>query len=168
MARQIDIASVECDCGHQSHFVEGVIWSMQETSRRSRGREVGLGSSETPEHGIIFSGGSVIAIKCPKLGRVPIEETQGQPHSETAHRLPRETPRYTARQGQFLAFIHLYTKLNRRPPAEADIAQYFRISPPTVHSMVMTLHQHGMISRQPGEARSIRLLIDSAALPPLE
>lgn len=27
---------------------------------------------------------------------------------------------FTAKQGQYLAFIHTYTLLNRRPPAEAD------------------------------------------------
>ena len=29
---------------------------------------------------------------------------------------------FTARQGQFLAFIYWYTKLNREPPAESDVA----------------------------------------------
>jgi hypothetical protein len=35
---------------------------------------------------------------------------------------------FTPRQGQYLAFIHLYTRLHRRPPAEADMRQYFRVS----------------------------------------
>jgi hypothetical protein len=30
-------------------------------------------------------------------------------------------PRFTERQGQYLAFIYYYTKLNGRPPAEADM-----------------------------------------------
>jgi hypothetical protein len=29
---------------------------------------------------------------------------------------------FTHLQGQYLAFIHLYTKLNRQAPAEADIS----------------------------------------------
>jgi hypothetical protein len=29
---------------------------------------------------------------------------------------------FTPKQGQYLAFIHLYTRLHRRPPAETDIA----------------------------------------------
>jgi hypothetical protein len=32
------------------------------------------------------------------------------------------TPPYTPRQGQFLAFIHHYTTLHGRPPAEAEMA----------------------------------------------
>jgi hypothetical protein len=32
---------------------------------------------------------------------------------------------FTPKQGQYLAYIHLYTRLHRRPPAEADIQQYF-------------------------------------------
>jgi hypothetical protein len=49
---------------------------------------------------------------------------------------------FTPKQGQYLAFIHLYTRLHRRPPAEADMQEYFRVSPPSVHQMVLTwLHQ---------------------------
>ena len=33
--------------------------------------------------------------------------------------------KYTERQGQYLAYIHTYTKLHRRPPAEADIQFLF-------------------------------------------
>jgi len=46
---------------------------------------------------------------------------------------------FTAKQGQYLAFIHLYTRLHRRPPAETDMQQYFQVTPPSVHQMVLTL-----------------------------
>jgi Mn-dependent DtxR family transcriptional regulator len=69
---------------------------------------------------------------------------------------------FTPKQGQYLAFIHLYTRLHRRPPAEADIQQYFRVSPPSVHQMVLTLERAGFIKRQPTVARSIELLVDPA------
>ena len=59
----------------------------------------------------------------------------------------------TARQGQFLAFIHHYTKLHGRPPAEADMVRYFEVSPPSVHTMVKTLERRGFIGREPGKAR---------------
>ena len=81
---------------------------------------------------------------------------------------PDTKPEYTPRQGQFLAFIHHYAKLNRRPPAEADMARYFRITPPSAHQMVVTLEQHGLIERVPGQARSIRLLLAREDLPDLE
>ncbi|MEE9295616.1 MAG: MarR family transcriptional regulator [Phycisphaerae bacterium] len=77
-------------------------------------------------------------------------------------------PEYTPRQGQFLAFIHYYSKLNGCPPAENDMVRYFRITPPSAHQMVVTLEQRGLIERVPGRARSIRLLLDREDLPDLE
>ena len=74
---------------------------------------------------------------------------------------------FTAKQGQYLAFIHLYTRLHRRPPAETDMQEYFRVSPPSVHQMVVTLERAGLIKRQPRTARSIEVLVDSADLPEL-
>jgi Mn-dependent DtxR family transcriptional regulator len=76
-------------------------------------------------------------------------------------------PRYTHRQGQYLAFIHYYTKLNRQAPAEADVQRYFGVSPPTVHQMILKLEQLGLVSRVPGQARSVRLLLDEGELPKL-
>ena len=76
--------------------------------------------------------------------------------------------RFTERQGQYLAFIHLYTLLNRIPPAEADIQAYFGVSAPAVHQMVITLHNIGLIERIPRQARSIRLLVSPHLLPTLE
>jgi repressor LexA len=74
---------------------------------------------------------------------------------------------FTPRQGQYLAYIHLYTRLHRRPPAEADIQQYFQVTPPSVHQMVVTLERAGFIRRQPRVARSIELLVDPKHLPEL-
>ena len=76
-------------------------------------------------------------------------------------------PAFTPRQGQYLAFIHAYTLVNGRPPAEADMMRFFRVTPPTVHQMVLTLEQAGFISRQPGVPRSIAVLLNRAALPEL-
>jgi DNA-binding MarR family transcriptional regulator len=36
---------------------------------------------------------------------------------------------------------------------------YFATTPPSVHRMVVELETKGLISRQPGQARSIELLI---------
>src|SRR3546814_13144510 len=46
--------------------------------------------------------------------------------------------RFTDKQGQYLAFIDAYTRVNGRPPAEADMQRHFRVSPPSVHQMVLT------------------------------
>jgi DNA-binding MarR family transcriptional regulator len=74
---------------------------------------------------------------------------------------------YTSRQGQFLAYIHHYTTLHGRPPAEAELVQFFQVTPPSVHQMVLTLERRGLITRAPGEARSIRLKLPPEELPPL-
>lgn len=75
---------------------------------------------------------------------------------------------YTAKQGQYLAFIFYYTKIHRVAPAEADMEKYFKVSPPSVHQMVLTLEANGFIARVPGQGRSIRLLIPREELPDLE
>ena len=39
--------------------------------------------------------------------------------------------------------------------AEADMERYFRVTPPSVHQMVLTLEAKGLIERTPGLGRSI-------------
>ena len=75
---------------------------------------------------------------------------------------------FTALQGQYLAFIYSYSKLNRRAPAEQDMQRYFRVTPPTVHRMVLELEKRGLLSRQPHQPRSIQLLVPFDLLPPLD
>jgi DNA-binding MarR family transcriptional regulator len=74
---------------------------------------------------------------------------------------------FTAKQGQYLAYIHLYMRLHRRPPAETDMQEHFRVSPPSVHQMVLTLERAGFIRRRPRTPRSIELLVDPSQLPDL-
>jgi len=75
---------------------------------------------------------------------------------------------FTPKQGQYLAFIYYYTKINKRPPAEADIQWYFRVTPPTVHQMILRLEERGLIKRIPGQARTIEVLVPPEQLPLLE
>ena len=74
---------------------------------------------------------------------------------------------YTAKQGQYLAFIYYYTKIHRRAPSEADMQGYFRVSPPSVHQMVLSLEKLGFIERTPGRGRSLKLLFPREQLPDL-
>ncbi len=74
---------------------------------------------------------------------------------------------YTARQGQYLAFIYYYAKIHRQPPAEADMQRYFQVSPPTVHQMILSLEKSGLIERIPGQGRSLKLLLPRERLPDL-
>ena len=77
-------------------------------------------------------------------------------------------PDYTQKQGQYLAFIYYYTKVNKRAPAEVDIQCFFSVSPPTVHQMILTLEKLGFITRDPGKARTIKVLLSPDQLPYLE
>jgi SOS-response transcriptional repressor LexA len=77
-------------------------------------------------------------------------------------------PEFTRKQGQYLAFIYHYTKINRQPPAEADMQRFFRATPSAVHQMVVILEEKGFISRIPGKARSIEVLLPPNKLPELE
>ncbi len=77
-------------------------------------------------------------------------------------------PLFTPLQGQYLAFIHAYTLVNGQPPAEHEMMRFFRVTPPTVHRMVVTLEQASLISRQPGTPRSIVVLVHENHLPRLK
>jgi Mn-dependent DtxR family transcriptional regulator len=77
------------------------------------------------------------------------------------------TANFTERQGQYLAFIVFYTKINGRPPAEGDMQEYFKVTPPTVHQMVVRLDSLGLIKRTPGVGRSIQVLVPLDKIPAL-
>ena len=76
--------------------------------------------------------------------------------------------RYTQRQGQYLAFIYYYTRIHRRAPSEAELQQYFSVSWPSVHRMILTLERLDLVERTPGHARSVRVLLPREDLPDLE
>jgi DNA-binding MarR family transcriptional regulator len=59
------------------------------------------------------------------------------------------------------------TRLHRRPPAETDMQEYFRVSPPSVHQMVLSLERARLIKRLPRTPRSIEVLVDPKDLPEL-
>ena len=75
---------------------------------------------------------------------------------------------FTQKQGQYLAFIYVYSRIFRQAPAEADMQRHFRVSPPSVHQMVLGLERHGLIRRQQGVARSIDILVPPQDLPILD
>lgn len=79
-----------------------------------------------------------------------------------------EVKPFTAKQGQYLAFIHYYTKIHGTPPAETDLRRFFGVTPPVVHQMIMLLEARGFIDREPRKARTIRLRLTRAQLPDLE
>lgn len=76
--------------------------------------------------------------------------------------------KFTEKQGQYLSFIAHYIMLNGRSPAESDIQRYFKVTPPTVHQMVVKLERLGLITRTPNVARSIRVEISPEDVPRLK
>ena len=76
--------------------------------------------------------------------------------------------KWTEKQGQYLAFLYNYTKIHGRSPAEAEMERCFRVTPPTVHQMILRLEEKGLISRVPGQARSIKLLVPDKEIPQLQ
>ena len=54
------------------------------------------------------------------------------------------------------------------PPAEKDLQRYFQITPPTVREVVVKLNQLSLISRIPGQARTMKVELSVAELPFLD
>ena len=79
-----------------------------------------------------------------------------------------DVAQFTNRQGQYLAYIHLYRKLHRKGPSGADMVQYFRVAPPSVQQMIVNLEHMGLITREPGVPRSVRVAIAVDEIPDLE
>ena len=88
-------------------------------------------------------------------------------HDSVELSIPGNRNLYTGKQGQYLAFIYYYTKINGRPPAEADMERFFRVSPPSVHQMLDALEKKQLMARIPRKARSITLLLHPTQLPTL-
>lgn len=78
------------------------------------------------------------------------------------------SPRFTEKQGQYLAFIYMYSLVNGRPPAEADMQRFFEVTPPSVHNMIVELERRGLIRRIPRQPRSIQVTIPARDLPTLQ
>ena len=74
-------------------------------------------------------------------------------------------PTFTVRQGEYLAFIHRYTTKVGVSPSFEDIARHFGTAPPNVNGMIKTLERRGLLSRSPGVARSLRVLVPAEVLP---
>ena len=90
------------------------------------------------------------------------------PPKRPAKATQKTPPRFTAKQGQYLAYLYLYRKLHRQSPAESEIGRYFRVSPPSVHQMILKLEELGLITRQPGVPRSVRVAVPRSEIPELE
>ena len=75
---------------------------------------------------------------------------------------------YTEKEGQYLAFIFYYKKINGVSPAQIDLQRYFEVSPPTVHNMILKLEKKNLINRVPNAPRSLTINIKECELPRLQ
>ena len=90
-----------------------------------------------------------------------MNQKSGAAHQPSAHS-------FTEKQGQYLAFIYTYSHMFHCAPAETDMQRHFRVSPPSVHQMIVTLERNGFIRRQAGAPRSIEILVPPQRLPILQ
>ena len=72
---------------------------------------------------------------------------------------------FTPTQGRYLSFIDAFTKYHGYPPSETEIATAISVTTPSVNQMVKTLEKKGLIVRQPGQPRTIEVLIPSDKIP---
>ena len=87
-------------------------------------------------------------------------------HGTLSVSIPASSPApFTEQQGQYLAFIYAYTKVNGRPPAQADMQRFFAVTAPSVHQMVLNLERRGLLRRTPRCARSLEVLVAPEHLP---
>src|SRR3546814_12216742 len=75
--------------------------------------------------------------------------TVGGPDESTVRAMSFSENRFTGKQGQYLAFIDAYTHVNRRPPAQADMQRYLRVSPPSPPLMLLTRDRTALLPPPP-------------------
>ena len=78
------------------------------------------------------------------------------------------SPSFTARQGEYLTFIQRFTQKFGIAPSFDEIGAHFGTTPPSVNNMIKTLCARGLLSKLPGVARSLRVLVPASQLPESE
>ena len=77
-------------------------------------------------------------------------------------------PRLSRVQGQLVAFVYWYSKIHRVPPSENEIAEFLEVRGPSAHQMIVRLSARGILSRRPGEPRTIKVLLPRDEIPDLD
>ena len=65
----------------------------------------------------------------------------------------------TTRQREYVSFIKAFTDRWGVPPSFEEIGRHFETTAPSVNGMVKTLEARGFLSRVPGAARTLRVLV---------
>ncbi len=147
MPKEIFFSSYLCDCGHQIDFCENTVSEVKQKSQSKRQWLMESCKDPAEEHVVVFEAGKMVDILCPDEG--------GR----------QKKPKFTEKQGQYLAFIHQYTNVHGVAPAEHEMQRRFGVSPASVHQMIIKLEEKRLIERTPGIARSIRVLVPARDLP---
>lgn len=101
--------------------------------------------------------------------RVPVNPSEVQAHRTLLlGGVPAVARALTRTQGQYLAYIHYYTLVHRRPPSENEIADFFSVRGPSAHRMILQLEGRGYLSRTPGQPRTLKVLLSRESIPELE
>jgi len=125
-----------------------------------RGRIVSLVfRRRSTEVGIEFTDGTRLFVNW-AIDGIELSITDGMPRPAGTRPKSAARPKFTRLQGRYLKFIQEYLQLHGVAPSERDMQYHFRVTPPTVHQMILTLERKGLIERAPGQARSIRVLVD--------
>lgn len=72
---------------------------------------------------------------------------------------PGPASRPTPRQAEYLDFIRKFTERWGIPPSFDEIGRHFMTTPPSVNGMIKTLEARGFLTRVPGQARTLRILL---------
>ena len=72
---------------------------------------------------------------------------------------------FTPTQGRYLAFIHDYTKTHGYPPTESEVSHAVKVSQPGVNQMVKRLEKKGLLQRESGKRRSLKVLLPEREIP---
>lgn len=75
---------------------------------------------------------------------------------------------YSPRQGQFIAFIHHYTKVSGQAPTDRDVERYFKISSSAAREMIERLEWGKFVACSDTKPRTLRVLIPAEQVPLLE
>jgi repressor LexA len=82
-------------------------------------------------------------------------------------RMPAAT-RPTKRQTEYLAFIRAFTERWGIPPSFEEIGKHFGVTTPSVNTMVKALEARAFLTRVPGQARTLRVIVPDAWCAPAE
>ena len=127
---------------------------VQNSSCLGRRQKVGAACESGPSssHSSRLSARCEIVLEDRRAPILPLPERPNKAQHDPRGGARRQEPDENARR----KLAQLEHRPVPRPPAEADIQQYFGVSPSSVHQMMLTLERAGFIARQPGVPAALK------------